>query len=229
MSSRAVALIEADERAAKSVERILVDRGYEVWRYETPGRFFDGLLKRVPQIVLLGLPLPGMEGADVVRVLRGNAETRRLCVIVLDRQDAPSRAVDGLEAGADEYMAKPVDGDLLVARLTSLLFRNAEQPVTAQWVRAGELAIDLDGHACQVKDKDVRLTPIEFEILRQFLQLENRVLTRGSLLQSIWRGDPSVGTRTIDKHVESLRKKLGGCGKRIETVFGVGYRLRATG
>lgn len=222
-----VALIEADEKAAKSLERVLAGRGYEVWRYETPGRFFDALLKRVPRIVLVGLPLPGMEGTDVLRVLRGNAETKRLCVVVLDGHDRPARAVDGLEAGADEYLAKPVDGDLLVARLTSLLFRSVAQPEAAAWVKAGDLAIDIDGHACRVKDKDVRLTPIEFELIRQFLQLENRVLTRGSLLQSVWNGDPSVGPRTIDKHVESLRKKLGPVGKRVETVFGVGYRMRA--
>lgn len=222
-----VALIEADERAAKSLERVLAGRGYEVWRYETPGRFFDALLKRVPTIVLVGLPLPGMEGTDVLRVLRGSAETRRLCVVVLDGHDQPARAVDGLEAGADEYLAKPVDGDLLVARLTSLLFRSVAQPQPPQWYRHGELAIDLEGHSCRVREKDVRLTPIEFELLRQFLQLENRVLTRGSLLQSVWNGDPSVSPRTIDKHVESLRRKLGPAGKRVETVFGVGYRLRA--
>ncbi|MBI5200473.1 MAG: response regulator transcription factor [Elusimicrobia bacterium] len=227
MSPRALALIESDDRAAKALERVLSGRGYEVWHYETPGRFFDGLLKRVPQIVLVGLPLPGMEGTDVLRVLRGNAETKRLCVVVLDGQGRPARAADGLDAGADEYLPKPVDADLLVARLTSLLFRVADEPAAPQWVKAGELAIDLDGHACKVKDKEVKLTPIEFELIRQFLQLENRVLTRGSLLQTVWHGDPSVSPRTIDKHVESLRKKLGPFGKRIETVFGVGYRLRA--
>lgn len=227
MSPRALALIEADDRAAKALERVLAGRGYEVWRYETPGRFFDGLLKRIPQIVLLGLPLPGMEGTDVLRVLRGNPETKRLCVVVLDGHGRPARAVDGFDAGADEYLAKPVDTDLLVARLTSLLFRVASEPVLAPWTRFGELSLDLDGHACRVKDKDVKLTPIEFECLRQFLQLENRVLTRGSLLQTVWRGDPSVGPRTVDKHIESLRKKLGAFGKRVETVFGVGYRLRA--
>lgn len=221
-----VALIEADDRAAKNLERVLSSRGYEIWRYETPGRFFDALLKRVPKIVLLGLPLPGMEGTDVLRVLRGNSETRRVCIIVLDGHSRPARAVDGLEAGADEYLVKPIDEDLLIARLTSLLFRAASEPAPTQWVRVGDVAIDLDGHACQVKDKDVRLTPIEFEILRQFLQLENRVLTRGSLLQTVWRGDPSVSPRTIDKHVESLRKKLGSVGRRVETVFGIGYRLR---
>lgn len=228
MSPRALALIEADDRAAKALERVLAGRGYEVWRYETPGRFFDGLLKRVPQVVLLGLPLPGMEGTDVLRVLRGNPETKRLCVVVLDGLGRLARAVDGLDAGADEYLPKPVDSDLLVARLTSLLFRVADEPASAPWVRMGELALDLDGHACRVKDKDVKLTPIEFELIRQFLQLENRVLTRGALLQTVWSGDPSVGPRTIDKHVESLRKKLGTFGKRIETVFGVGYRLRAS-
>lgn len=222
-----VALIEADERAAKNLERVLASRGYEVWHYETPGRFFDALLKRVPTIVLVGLPMPGMEGTDVLRVLRGNSETKRLCVVVLDGHDKPARAVDGLEAGADEYLAKPVDGDLLIARLTSLLFRAVATAEAPQWHRAGEVAIDLEGHACRVKEKDVRLTPIEFELLRQFLQLENRVLTRGSLLQSVWNGDPSVSPRTIDKHVESLRKKLGPAGKRVETVFGIGYRMRA--
>lgn len=227
MSPRALALIEADEKAAKALERVLAGRGYEVWRYETPGRFFDGLLKRVPQIVLLGLPLPGMEGTDVLRVLRGNPETKRLCVVVLDGQRRPARAVDGFDAGADEYLPKPVDSDLLVARLTSLLFRGAEEPQTPHWARFGELSIDLEGHACRVKDKDVKLTPIEFELLRQFLKLENRVLTRGSLLQTVWQGDPAVGPRTVDKHVESLRKKLGAFGKRVETVFGIGYRLGA--
>ncbi|MBI4423820.1 MAG: response regulator transcription factor [Elusimicrobia bacterium] len=227
MRGQPLALVEAEPKAAAALSRLLEDKGYEVSRYETPGRLFDALLKRLPRVVLLGLPLPGMAGTDVLRVLRGNVETRRLCVVVLDSEGRPARAVDGLEAGADEYLSKPVDPELLVVRLASLLARTPVPEPERRWTRFGDLALDVDGHACRVKDRDVRLTPIEFEILRQFLQLENRVLTRSQLMQSVWQGDPSVGPRTIDKHVEALRRKLGAFGGSVDTVFGLGYRLRA--
>ena len=225
MASR-VALVENDPKAAAALGRALGSLGYEIRRFETPGRFFDALLQEVPRAVLLGLPLPGMQAFDAVRVLRGHPDTQRICVVLLADAGAPGRAVDGFAAGADEFLVKPVDPELLAARLSSLLARAPEPAPAGRWAEFAELSIDVEGRACRVGRREAALTPIEFDLLVLFLQNADRVLTRGALLSSVWSADPSTSPRTVDKHLESLRRKLGPFGKRVETVYGVGYRLR---
>ena len=223
-----IAILDDDPDWGELHLRMLKGSGFEAVHYSTPGRFFDALLKSKPDLLLLDMQLPGMHGREVIRVLRANQEVRALLIVAVSAHDVKSEhAVKALEAGADEYLAKPVDQDLLIARISALIRRGCSNAgVRQELLSAGPLSISLDQHAVTLKGKPVELTRLEFDLLTAFVRQPNRVLTRSLVLETVWGGEASMGTRTVDKHVESLRKKLGPFGKRLETVVRVGYVLK---
>ncbi|MDX6767895.1 MAG: response regulator transcription factor [Elusimicrobiota bacterium] len=226
--SAKVAVVDDDQEMLDLLTLVLTKSGYEVKGYATPGRFFDGLAKARPDVTVLDMHLPGMDGRDVIRVLRANADTKAMPIVAISAvARSTADVVQGLELGADEYMAKPVDLDLLVARIAVLL-RRAPNGASAsvETVRYGDVIIYPDEHRVQCADKDVPLTHLEFKLLLYFLKNPNRVLTRGLMLEKVWGTGPDLSTRTVDKHVETLRKKLPSFGGRVETVIRVGYLFR---
>lgn len=229
-----VVVVEDDPEWALLLQRILQSGGHEVRHFGTPGRLFDALLKDVPDLVILDMQLPGMHGREIVRVLRANEATRRLLVVAVSAHEkASADAVKCIENGADEYFAKPVDPDLLLARIGALLRRSPAGPAGAAFaenepppLQLGALTVFMDRRTATLKDKPLVLTHLEFELLVYFLRQPNRVLTRSLILETVWRTSPDLSTRTVDKHVETLRKKLGPLGALFETVIGSGYLLR---
>ncbi len=223
-----IAILDDDPEWGALHLRILKGSGFEAVHFPTPGRFFDALLRSRPDLLLLDMQLPGMHGREVIRVLRANEETKRLIVVAVSAHDVQSEhAVKALDAGADEYMAKPVDPELLVARISALLRRGYAAPQEHhELLTLGPLTISPEEHAVRLKGRDLDLTRLEFDLLLAFARQPERVLTRSLVLESVWGGDASMGTRTVDKHVESLRRKLGAFGKRLETVIRVGYVLK---
>ena len=221
-----VSILDGDPVSAEALRRLLAGGGYLARSFATPGRFFDSLLSGPPDAVFLRLDLPGMDGKDIIRVLRSDQATRRVRVVALSsgRGEDP-KAVDVFQAGADEYFRGAVEPDLLLARLGSLLRRIDPLPQDER-LKLGELEALPEQRLCRLGGKDIPLTRIEFDLLVHFLRQRERVLTRGALLQSIWGDKPSSDMRTVDKHVEILRKKLGAFGRRLSTVFRVGYVLR---
>lgn len=223
-----VAVVEDDPEFGDYLLELLRLAGYDVSVFATPGRFFDYLLKGRPDVVLMDMHLPGMDGKEIIRVLRANPETRGLFLIAMSgEQRKTADIISGLHSGADEYLVKPFDADLLLVRLQALLRRGRDASPPEEVVRVGEIALWPDRRMCRLDDADVPLTRLEFDLLAYFVRQANRVLTRSVLLESVWRGDPSMTTRTVDKHVESLRRKLGAFGRRIETVVRVGYVLKS--
>jgi two-component system alkaline phosphatase synthesis response regulator PhoP len=224
-----IAIVEDDDEVGELMKTILESNGYEVVVYPTPGRFFDALLNAKPDLAFVDMRLPGMDGREIIRVLRANVETKSMLLIGMSAEDkSPKDAVNGFNAGADEYFVKPIDGELLLVRVDALLRRKKDAGAAAEpeTVRFGDLTILPEQREVRLDNEPVTLTRLEFDLLLYFIRQRNRVLTRSALLEMVWQGDPTMSTRTVDKHVETLRRKLGSFGERIETVIRVGYILR---
>ncbi|MFA6003974.1 MAG: response regulator transcription factor [Elusimicrobiota bacterium] len=223
-----IAVVDDDPEWGDFVVFLLKGQGYDVSQFPSAGRFFDSLIKNRYVLVVLDMRLPGMHGREVIRVLRSNPETRNLLIVGVSGEDIQStHAVEALNVGADEYLSKPVDAEFMVARVGALLRRTAERVAPeAERICVGPLTVAPDQQSAQMEGKSVTLTNLEFQLLVYFLRNMNRVLTRQLILEQVWGVKTPMDTRTVDKHVESLRRKLGDFGKRIETVIRVGYSLK---
>jgi len=180
-----------------------------------------------PDLVVLDLMLPGVSGYDVLADLRRRDETKEIGVILLTaRKEEPDR-IKGLSLGADDYLPKPFSPQELVLRVGAVLRRLAAPAVAAGGVvTAGPLVLDKTAHRVTVGGVEIELTATEFKLLHTLLEREGRVQSRAQLLETVWRAQPDIQTRTVDMHVQRLRHKLGKTGAWIETVRGAGYRFR---
>ncbi|TBR20945.1 response regulator transcription factor [bacterium] len=225
MKGAAVAVVDADAKLRAALLALLEARGMRASGFATAGRFFDALVKDVPAAAFVSMELPGMDGREVLRVLRANKETRAVVLVAVSRgRRRREEVVAGFEAGADEFLEAPFDPELLAARLESLLRRRPEAP-KADVVELDGLRLDVDARTVLLAGKPVKLTRLEFDLAAYLVRQRGRVLTRGALLGAVW-GVSGSGTRTVDKHVESLRRKLPPLAKRLDTVVNVGYLLR---
>jgi two-component system alkaline phosphatase synthesis response regulator PhoP len=182
-----------------------------------------------PDLVILDLTLPGLDGFEVCRRIRGQPETARLPILVLSGRAEEVDKVVMLELGADDYVTKPFNTKELVARVKTLL-RRVSSPALPRVLRVGTLEVDLERHIVVVAGQPISLTAKEFELLKALFEAKERTLTRAFLLEGVWEygEELEIETRTVDVHVRSLRKKLGPEGARIITVRNVGYRLDTT-
>jgi two-component system phosphate regulon response regulator PhoB len=179
-----------------------------------------------PDLVVLDLMLPGMDGLEVCRRLRGDPATAALPIIMLTAKADEIDRVVGLEMGADDYLAKPFSTKELVARVRAVL-RRARPGETARALTVGGVSLDPSRHVVTVGGRPVELTPKEFDLLHALLAAAGRVLSREHLLNRVWgyaRAD-EIESRTVDVHIRRLRAKLGAEERRIATIKGVGYRF----
>ncbi len=201
------------------------------FRVDCQGSGHEGL-KRAreanPDLILLDLMLPGIDGLEVCRTLKGDVKTKHIPVIMLTAKGEEVDKVVGFELGADDYLTKPFSPRELLLRVKAVLRRTQAPPSSSEEkpLRFGALAIDLPRHKVFVSDKEIELTAIEFKLLRYLLETKGRVQSRDILLDKVWGYDAFVTTRTVDTHVKRLREKLGKLGDYIETVRGVGYRFK---
>lgn len=230
-ASAKIAVVDDDPEWGDLLLRILKSGGYDCIHFPTAGRFFDWMIRSKPVMVLLDMQLPGMHGREVIRVLRSNSETRDLLIVAVSAHEVMSaEAVKAFEAGADEYLTKGVDHDLILARIGALMRRGpAAAARTEERLTSGDLVILPEQRVVRMGGKEIALTHLEFDLLVYFVRQTGRVLTRSLILESVWGGSPNMDTRTVDKHVESLRRKLGAFGRSLETVIRVGYVLKAPG
>jgi two-component system phosphate regulon response regulator PhoB len=191
--------------------------------------------QRVPDLVLLDLMLPGVNGTEVCRQLKRNPKTRHVPVIMLTAKGEELDRVVGFELGADDYVTKPFSVRELVLRCQAVLRRNGPQAATESTEgkperrRVGGVEIDTGAHRAFVDGEEVVLTALEFRLLQHFMERLGRVQTREQLLEDVWQMSSELETRTVDTHVKRLREKLGSARDTIETVRGVGYRMAAPG
>ena len=181
-------------------------------------------LKHKPDLVVLDLMMPGMNGLEVCKQLRADARTGRVPIIMLTAKAAETDKIVGLEMGADDYITKPFSVRELLARVRAVLRRSNPQQPAGDVIRRGPLVIDVTSHEVTWAGQRVQLTATEFRILEYLAGRPGRVLSRDDIIDAALGREASVFHRTIDVHMTALRKKLGPGGSHIETVRGFGYK-----
>ena len=217
-------LLEDDDSIRKLVVYTLESQGFEALGFDTPPRFWEAMGREKPRLVLLDIMLPGEDGISILRRLRENASTAGLPIIMLTAKNTEYDRVEGLDAGADDYISKPFGMMELVARVRAVLRRAEHKAVTAEF-RTGPLYVCPERHEVRVDESPVALTYKEFMLLRMLIENRGLVLTREVLLDKIWGLGAERENRTLDVHIRTLRAKLGKAGSYIQTVRGVGYRF----
>lgn len=198
--------------------------GFEAEGFPDSTGLFEALGREEPQLILLDIMLPGMDGIEILKQLRSAAQTAHIPVIMASAKGTEYDKVVGLDLGADDYLAKPFGMMEMVSRIRAVL-RRSRAAVPGQSLRLGRLTMDALAHIVHADGIRVELTLKEFELLKLFMEHPGRVFTRDQLLERIWSTDYVGETRTVDVHIGTLRTKLGTCGEYIRTVRGVGYRM----
>lgn len=216
--------VEDDKNIRDLVVYALKTSGYEANGYGDSVAFFEALEKKIPDLVLLDIMLPGDDGLQILEKIRQRHDTKSLPVIMLTAKGSEYDKVNGLEMGADDYVSKPFGVMELLARVKAVLRRSAKEP-EQDVIEIGDLALHLKKHRVLVNGEDIKLTFKEFELLKHMMENRGIVMTRESLLKAIWGYDYEGETRTVDVHIKTLRQKIGDMGSIIETVRGVGYRI----
>src|SRR5438445_10627855 len=219
-----VLVVEDDEDIAQALQRSLRMEGYEV-RAAGDGRAaLEQGRSFAPDLVILDLGLPGLDGLEVARSLRADDDVP---ILILTARDAVEARVEGLDAGADDYLVKPFERQELLARLRALLRRRP--PRGSAFLTIGDLKLNPDTREVARGDRPIELTGREFELLEYLMRNERLVVSRESLLDDVWGYAPFAETNTVDVFVSNLRRKLeaGGEPRILHTVRGAGYVLRA--
>ncbi len=185
--------------------------------------------KERPDLIILDLMLPGMDGKDVCRALKSTPLTQSIPILMLTAKAEEMDRVIGFEIGADDYVTKPFSPKELVLRVKAILRRKEVPQDADKTLQHGDLLIDMDRHQVFVQKRPVQLTSTEFRLLLELASKGGRVQTRERLLDKVWGYTYEGYARTVDTHIRRLREKLGPVGDYIETLRGVGYRFREEG
>jgi DNA-binding response OmpR family regulator len=224
-----ILIIEDDPDIAQSLKFYLErEGGYRVGLAHDGEEGLRRSIEDPPDLVLLDLNLPGRDGLEVCRGLRGDLGTQTVPVIMITARIDESEKVAGLDLGADDYITKPFSMKEVLARVRAVLRRSGGGEAEARVLVAGPIVVDEASRSVRVQGREVTLTRKEFDLLAALIRQAGRVLTRERLLERVWGYEFPGETRTVDVHVRQLRKKLGSpSADAIETVVGVGYRFRA--
>ncbi len=201
--------------------------GFRVAKAKEGPEAMELATKRRPDLIVLDIMLPDMEGTEVLKRLKQSGETRHVPVIMLTAKGEEVDRIVGLELGAEDYITKPFSPRELILRIKTILKRLSTTTTDSSLLDHRGITIDRDRRKVWVKKKEVTLTNTEFELLTALAGARGRVLTRDMLLEKIWQNS-YVTPRTVDTHIRRLRAKLGRAGRYIETVRGVGYRFEAS-
>ena len=217
-----------DDASIRDIEvYTLTSTGFEARGFDDGVSFWSALQTQKPDLVVLDVMLPGVDGIELLQRMKASAELRTIPVVMATARGAEYDKIRGLDLGADYYLVKPFGVMELVSCVKAVL-RRCRPDKAAHMLRSGGLVVDLDAHTVTVDGARVALTYKEFELLRLFLSHPGMAFTRDQLFQEVWGMDFCGETRTVDMHIRTLRQKLGPYGRRIETVRNVGYRMEAT-
>ena len=217
-----------DDASIRDIEvYTLSSTGFDARGFADGVSFWAALQTEKPDLVVLDVMLPGVDGIELLQRMKASAELRTIPVVMATAKGAEYDRIRGLDLGADYYLVKPFGVMELVSCVKAVL-RRCRPDKVAHLLRSGGLVVDLDAHTVTVDGARVALTYKEFELLRLFLSHPGMAFTRDQLFQEIWGMDFCGETRTVDMHIRTLRQKLGPYGRRIETVRNVGYRMEAT-
>ena len=219
-----VYLLEDDDSIRKLVVYALRSQGFDAEGYEKPSLFWKAVNSRLPSLVLLDIMLPEEDGISVLRKLKESSLTKKIPVIMLTAKSSEYEKVEGLDAGADDYIVKPFGIMELTARVRAVLRRTESESSSCDY-HIGSLHIFPSKHEVTADGVPVILTLKEYELLCLLAENEGKALNRAYILDHIWDLGDEPENRTLDVHIRTLRSKLGKCGKYIETLRGIGYKL----
>lgn len=226
MAREKILVIEDEPDIAEVLQYNLEKEGFEVETARRGDTGLDTIRREHPDLIVLDLMLPGVDGLELTRLLKRDPNTSRMPIVMLTARGEEVDRIVGLELGADDYISKPFSPREVVLRVKAVLRRFQQEESSAETLEVGGILLDVSGHQLRVRSREVALTATEFRLLRLMLERCGRVQTRGQLLSDVWGYAEDIDSRTVDTHIRRLRRKLGQEADRIETVIGVGYRLR---
>lgn len=225
MSKNKTILVCDDERDIVDVLNYnLTKEGYNVISAYNGQEALQKVNSKV-DLILLDVMMPQMDGIEVCRRLRENPETRNISIIFLTARNSEIDEIKGLEAGGDDYITKPISIKKLLARINSAL-RRKDITTSTEKLKIGKITIDLDNYQIEIENQKISLPRKEFETFVYLAKNRGKIVRREQLLENVWGDDVVVTHRTIDVHIRKIREKLGDYADIIETIKGVGYRLR---
>jgi two-component system phosphate regulon response regulator PhoB len=221
-----ILVIEDDKDIAELIEFNLRAENYRVEAVHNGREGLQRAQKGLPDLILLDLMLPDLGGLEICKELKRSKQTKHIPIIMVTAKGGEVDKVVGFELGADDYLAKPFSTRELTLRVKAVLRRTQgkgqERGVETQF---GMLSVNPDKYEVKVRGRFVKLTALEFKLLKYLFEMKGRVATRDMLLDRVWGYDSELNTRTVDTHIKRLREKLGEAGKYIETLRGTGYRF----
>jgi two-component system alkaline phosphatase synthesis response regulator PhoP len=227
--TKRILVVDDDREIVRLLRAYLEQNGFQVLTAYDGERALQALRAERPDLVVLDLMLPDRDGWDVTRIVRGDPVIANIPILMLTARVEDHDKIAGLELGADDYVTKPFNPREVVARVRALLRRVQGEPAPPRVLQAGAVTIDLDAHLVQVAGRPVPLTPSEFSLLQALAEQPGHALTRSQLIEKGLGYNYEGLERTVDSHIKNLRRKLeeaGAAPELVETVFGVGYRLR---
>ena len=213
-----------DDAGIRDIEMYALNAaGFETKGFEDGLSCWEALQKEKPELIVLDVMLPGMDGIEILTKMKESMEFNTISVIMATAKEQEYDRIRGLDLGADDYIVKPFSMMEMVSRVKAVLRRSQPQKVS-KLLKVGGLVVNLDEHTVIADGRRVQLTYKEFELLRMFLSHPGMVYTREQLFSQVWKLEYMGDSRTLDSHIRTLRQKLDGYGKLIETVRNVGYR-----
>ncbi len=226
-----ILLVEDERDILEMVQYNLEQAGFDVIPAEDGETALEAVRETLPALIVLDLMLPGIDGLEVCKLLKQDARTRDVPILMLTARSEEVDRIVGLELGADDYVVKPFSPRELVLRIRAILRRMQAEVrdasgTTAEEIRTGPLRVDLAAHRAFLEGAPLALTSTEFKLLVTLIERRGRVQSREDLLNSVWGYEYAGYGRTVDTHIRRLREKLSGASDLVETVRGVGYRFR---
>jgi DNA-binding response OmpR family regulator len=220
-----ILVVDDEPDALELIAFNLKNAGLEVLTAENGDQALRLARAQLPDLILLDLMLPEVDGLEVCKILRRDPATSAIPIIMVTAKAAEMDRVLGLELGADDYVTKPFSPRELVLRVKNLLRRRQAAETPTDRISVGDLSIDIPRHLVTVQGRAVELTATEFRLLSVLAQRRGRVQSREQLLRDVWNYETIIDTRTVDTHMRRLREKLGPAARYLDTVRGVGYRF----
>ena len=226
MANKKILVVDDDRALLKMLRIMLTKNNYKVKDLPSGHKLLEKVREFKPDLIVLDLMLPDVDGLDLCKQLKADKKLREIPVIMLTAKSTEMDKVLGLEVGAEDYVTKPFGVNELLARIRAHL-RRAENGGAAEEgvLETGGIRIDDARREVTLAGKQLKLTPIEYQLLKLLVEEVGKVLDRDNLLEKVWGYDKMANTRTVDVHVRRLRQKLGAEAKRLKTVSGVGYKL----
>ena len=227
MSEKLITIVDDEEDIVELVGHHLKREGFKVKEFHNGRDFLSFLESVVPDLAVLDIMLPGIDGLEICRMLKNKTSTSSVPIIMLTAKASEADVVVGLELGADDYIVKPFSPRELVARVKTVLRRTTAIEDQGNVIKIGPLVVNTEKYEVSVEGNKLNLTTTEFKILEVLAEGKGRVFTRDQLLKKkrLWGDDKLVYDRTIDVHIKNLREKLGIAGNMIKTVRSIGYKL----